>query len=173
MRFPALRKCSKMGSLDMSRDQNWISQSVFQVETQANFFYWIASLVLLEASPAEHEAELGEGEGDGDLGVGAGLGRHVVEALGEVDVLCFCCCCCYSVVSRDFFTEEIEVSMLGPTLNVKLSQRNAENTVANFQSWYKVQVHWKPYINKVAICDPSITSTIYSRGGFKIKIATP
>ena len=44
-------------------------------------------LVLLEASPAEDEAQLGEGQGDGDLGVGAGLGRHVVEPLRQVDVL--------------------------------------------------------------------------------------
>ena len=44
-------------------------------------------LVLLEAAPAEDEAQLGEGEGDGYLGVGAGLGRQVVEPLGQVDVL--------------------------------------------------------------------------------------
>ena len=43
LRFPTLRKHSKMGSLDMSQNQNGISICFSSRNSSQNFVYWIAS----------------------------------------------------------------------------------------------------------------------------------
>ena len=71
-----LRKCSKMGSLDMSQNQNGISIRFSSQNSSQFFFYWIAPLHRLGVPLPEL---VPEGRVDGVFAVGAEDGTRRVE----------------------------------------------------------------------------------------------